>query len=91
MTNSTLLLRTHTSSVQIREMEKRTPPFKIVAPGRVYRKDDVDATHYPVFHQVEILAVDEIGKLTVPHLLGTVKYFLQKMFGDEIEVKYKYV
>jgi phenylalanyl-tRNA synthetase alpha chain len=55
----------------------------------VYRKDDVDATHYPVFHQCEILAVDEIGKLTLPHLLGTVKYFLQKMFGKDIEVKYR--
>jgi phenylalanyl-tRNA synthetase alpha chain len=85
----TLLLRTHTSAVQIREMEKRKPPFKIVCPGRVYRKDDVDATHYPVFHQCEILAVDEIGKLTLPHLLGTVKYFLQKMFGKDIEVKYR--
>ena len=88
-TNETLLLRTHTSAVQIRQMEKRTPPFKIVAPGRVYRKDDVDATHYPIFHQVEILAIDEIGKLTVPHLLGTVKYFLQKMFGPDIELKYR--
>ena len=87
--NDTLLLRTHTSAVQIRQMEKRVPPFKIVAPGRVYRKDDVDATHFPVFHQVEILAIDEIGKLTVPHLLGTVKYFLQKMFGPDIEVKYR--
>jgi len=89
LTNDTLLLRTHTSAVQIREMEKRKPPFKIVVPGRVYRKDDVDATHYPVFHQCEILAIDEIGKLTVPHLLGTVKYFLQKMFGSDIEVKYR--
>ena len=88
-TTDTLLLRTHTSAVQIREMEKRKPPFKIVCPGRVYRKDDVDATHYPVFHQVEILAVDEIGKLTLPHLLGTVKYFLQKMFGKDIDVKYR--
>ena len=87
--NDTLLLRTHTSAVQIRQMEKRTPPFKIVAPGRVYRKDDVDATHYPVFHQIEILAIDEIGKLTLPHLMGTVKYFLQKMFGEGIEVKYR--
>lgn len=85
----TLLLRTHTSAVQIREMEKRKPPFKIVVPGRVYRKDDVDATHYPVFHQCEILAIDEIGKLTLSHLLGTVKYFLQKMFGPEIDVKYR--
>mmetsp|Transcript_27829 Transcript_27829/g.28074 ORF Transcript_27829/g.28074 Transcript_27829/m.28074 type:complete len:460 (+) Transcript_27829:44-1423(+) len=89
VTNDTLLLRTHTSAVQIREMEKRKPPFKIVVPGRVYRKDDVDATHYPAFHQVEILAVDEIGKLTVPHLLGTVKHFLLKMFGPETEVKYR--
>ena len=83
------LLRTHTSAVQIREMQKRTPPFKIVVPGRVYRKDDVDATHYPTFHQCEILAVDELGKLTLPHLLGTVKHFLRKMFGPEIDVKYR--
>jgi phenylalanyl-tRNA synthetase alpha chain len=88
-TNDTILLRTHTSAVQIREMEKRTPPFKIVCPGRVYRKDDIDATHYPCFHQVEILAIDEIGKLTVSHLLGTVKYFLQKMFGSDVDVKYR--
>ena len=85
----TLLLRTHTSAVQIREMEKRKPPFKICVPGRVYRKDDIDATHYPVFHQVEILAVDEIGKLSISHLLGTIKYFLRKMFGPDIEVKYR--
>ena len=88
-TNETLLLRTHTSAVQIREMEKRKPPFKIVAPGRVFRKDDVDATHYPMFHQVEILAIDEIGKLTLPHLLGTVQYFLKTMFGEEIDLKFR--
>ena len=87
--DSQILLRTHTSAVQIRELEKRKPPFKIVCPGRVFRKDDVDATHYPTFHQVEILAVDEIGKLTVPHLLGTVKYFLRKMFGEEVDVKFR--
>ena len=87
--SETLLLRTHTSAVQIREMEKRKPPFKICVPGRVYRKDDIDATHYPVFHQVEILAVDEIGKLSISHLLGTIKYFLRKMFGPDIEVKYR--
>ena len=87
--DATVLLRTHTSAVQIREMEKRTPPFKIVSPGRVFRKDDVDATHYPVFHQVEILAVDEIGKITLEHLLGTVEYFLRKMFGPEVEIKYR--
>jgi phenylalanyl-tRNA synthetase alpha chain len=88
-TDEVLLLRTHTSAVQIREMEKRTPPFKIVCPGRVFRKDDVDATHYPCFHQVEILAIDEIGKLTVPHLLGTVKHFLRKMFGPDVDVKFR--
>ena len=88
-TNETLLLSTHTSAVQIREMEKRKPPFKIVAPGRVFRKDDVDATHYPMFHQVEILAVDEIGKLTLPHLLGTVQYFLKTMFGEDIDLKFR--
>lgn len=87
--DNSVLLRTHTSAVQIREMEKRKPPFKIVSPGRVYRKDDVDATHYPVFHQVEILAVDEIGKITLEHLLGTVEYFLRKMFGPEVEIKYR--
>ncbi|MFM2065026.1 MAG: hypothetical protein RLZZ507_4697, partial [Cyanobacteriota bacterium] len=74
------LLRTHTSSVQIRYMEKEEPPFKIVAPGRVYRRDDVDATHSAVFHQIELLAVDE--GLTFTDLKGTVKIFLQAMFGD---------
>jgi phenylalanyl-tRNA synthetase alpha chain len=74
------LLRTHTSSVQIRYMEKEEPPFRIVAPGRVYRRDDVDATHSAVFHQIELLAVDE--GLTFTDLKGTVKMFLQAMFGD---------
>lgn len=74
------LLRTHTSSVQIRYMEKEEPPVRIVAPGRVYRRDDVDATHSAVFHQIELLAVDE--GLTFTDLKGTVKVFLQSMFGD---------
>jgi phenylalanyl-tRNA synthetase alpha chain len=60
-----LLLRTHTSSVQIRQLEKRKPPLRIVAPGRVYRRDAIDATHSMVFHQVEILAIEEIGKLNL--------------------------
>ena len=55
-----LMMRTHTSAVQIREMEKRRPPFKIVSPGRVFRKDDVDATHYPVFHQVRLICLSGI-------------------------------
>lgn len=74
------LLRTHTSSVQIRYMENHEPPVRIVAPGRVYRRDTVDATHSAVFHQIELLSVDE--GLTFTDLKGTVKVFLEAMFGD---------
>jgi phenylalanyl-tRNA synthetase alpha chain len=74
------LLRTHTSSVQIRYMEKHEPPIRIVAPGRVYRRDTVDATHAAVFHQIELLAIDE--GLTFTDLKGTIKQFLVKIFGD---------
>jgi phenylalanyl-tRNA synthetase alpha chain len=74
------LLRTHTSPVQIRHLEKNPPPVRIVAPGRVYRRDAVDATHSPVFHQVEVLAIDE--GLDFSHLRGTVTTFLQQYFGD---------
>ena len=74
------LLRTHTSPVQIRHLEKTLPPVRIVAPGRVYRRDAVDATHSPVFHQVEVLAIDE--GLDFSHLRGTVTTFLQQFFGD---------
>ncbi len=74
------LLRTQTSSVQIRYMETEEPPVRIVAPGRVYRKDDVDATHSAVFHQIELLAIDE--GLTFTDLKGTIKVFLEAMFGD---------
>ncbi len=74
------LLRTHTSSVQIRYMENNAPPIRVVAPGRVYRRDTVDATHSAVFHQLELLAVDE--NLTFGDLKGTVKTFLKEIFGD---------
>jgi phenylalanyl-tRNA synthetase alpha chain len=74
------LLRTHTSNVQIRYMEDSEPPVRIAVPGRVYRRDTVDATHSAVFHQIEILAVDE--GLTFTDLKGTIKVFLQEMFGD---------
>ncbi len=74
------LLRTHTSTVQIRYMEENEPPVRIVAPGRCYRRDTVDATHSAVFHQVEILAVDE--GLTFTDLKGTIKVFLEEMFGE---------
>jgi len=75
-----LLLRTHTSPVQIRYLENNPPPVRIVAPGRVYRRDAVDATHSPVFHQVEVLAIDE--GLDFGHLRGTVMAFLKSFFGD---------
>ena len=75
-----LLLRTHTSPVQIRCLEQNPPPIRIVAPGRVYRRDAVDATHSPVFHQVEVLAIDE--GLDFSHLRGTVMAFLKAFFGD---------
>lgn len=84
-----LLLRTHTSSVQIRQLEKRKPPLRIVAPGRVYRRDAIDATHSMVFHQVEILAIEEIGNLNLGHLKGTVDHFLRNMFGPSIKVRYR--
>ena len=83
------LLRTHTSAVQIHQMEKRKPPFRIVAPGRVYRRDDLDATHSMIFHQVEILAVEERGNLHIGHLKGTVEHFLKNMFGPDIQVRFR--
>tara|TARA_A100001037_G_scaffold290859_1_gene304201 strand:- start:783 stop:1823 length:1041 start_codon:yes stop_codon:yes gene_type:complete len=75
-----LLLRTHTSPVQIRYLEEHAPPVRIVAPGRVYRRDSVDSTHSPVFHQVEVLAIDE--GLDFSHLRGTILAFLKAFFGD---------
>ena len=75
-----LLLRTHTSPVQIRFLEDNPPPVRIVSPGRVYRRDAVDATHSPVFHQIEVLAIDE--DLDFSHLRGTVMSFLKAFFGD---------
>jgi len=84
-----LMLRTHTSAVQIRQLGKRKPPLRIVAPGRVYRKDDIDATHSLMFHQVEILALEKRGVLNIGHLKGTVEYFLQQMFGPNIDVRFR--
>ncbi len=74
------LLRTHTSNVQIHYMEENDPPIRIAVPGKCYRRDTVDASHAAVFHQIEILAIDE--GLTFTDLKGTVKEFLQQMFGD---------
>ncbi|WP_299414339.1 phenylalanine--tRNA ligase subunit alpha [Acaryochloris sp. IP29b_bin.148] len=74
------LLRTHTSAVQIHYMEDHEPPIRIAAPGRCYRRDTEDATHAAVFHQIEILAVDK--GLTFTDLKGTIKVFIEQMFGD---------
>ena len=81
------LMRTHTSPVQIHYMEKNVPPIRIVAPGRVYRRDTVDSTHSAVFHQIEILAVDK--GLTLTNLKGTVKEFLRQFFGEELPIKFR--
>jgi phenylalanyl-tRNA synthetase alpha chain len=81
------LLRTHTSSVQIRYMENHQPPIRIIAPGRVYRRDTVDATHSAVFNQVELLAIDKGLKFT--DLKGTIKEFLTRMFGNDLPVQFR--
>ncbi len=78
---SGLVLRTHTSPVQIRSMLDREPPIYVVCPGRVYRSDELDATHTPVFHQVEGLAIDR--HLSMAHLKGTLDHFARAMFGPE--------
>lgn len=83
------MLRTHTSAVQIRQLEKRKPPLRIVAPGRVYRRDDIDATHSLMFHQVEILALEKRGELNIGHLKGTVSHFLKNMLGPDIKIRYR--
>jgi phenylalanyl-tRNA synthetase alpha chain len=81
------LLRTHTSSVQIRYMENHQPPVRIVAPGRCYRRDTVDATHSATFHQIEILAVDKGLRFT--DLKGTIKEFIRQMFGEELPMLFR--
>ncbi|MFC1595670.1 phenylalanine--tRNA ligase subunit alpha [Candidatus Margulisiibacteriota bacterium] len=81
------LLRTHTSPVQIRVMEKQKPPLKVLMPGRVYRNDETDASHSPVFHQVEGLVVDE--GITFADLKGTLEYFIHCFFGKEKKVRFR--
>ena len=81
------LLRTHTSPVQIRVLEKQRPPVRIIAPGRVFRKDTPDATHSPVFHQVEGLWVDEGVAMT--DLKGVLLAFARKLFGPEAKVRFR--
>jgi phenylalanyl-tRNA synthetase alpha chain len=81
-----VLLRTHTSPVQIRVMESQPPPIYTVMPGRVFRRDTLDARHSPVFHQIEGLAVDE--GITLGDLLGTVEAFIHALFGPDIQARF---
>jgi phenylalanyl-tRNA synthetase alpha chain len=81
------LLRTHTSSVQIRVMEKQPPPIRIIAPGRVYRRDNADATHNPTFQQIEGLYVDK--GVTVGDLKGTVEFVFKELLGSEVKVRFR--
>src|SRR6185312_6936177 len=79
------LLRTHTSSVQIRVMEKQPPPIRIIVPGRVYRRDNADATHNPTFHQIEGLYVDK--GVTVGDLKGTVEFVFRELMGSDVKIR----
>lgn len=83
----TLLLRTHTSPVQIRVMEKRKPPIQIIVPGKVFRRETQDATHLPMFCQVEGLVIDE--GVTFGHLKGTLEYFLKLLFQERIKIRFR--
>jgi len=81
------LLRTHTSSVQIRTMEKEVPPVRIIAPGSAFRRDEIDATHLSAFHQLEGLYVDR--GVTLADLKGTLEYFFREIFGSKTEVRFR--
>ena len=85
--SSPQLLRTHTSSVQIRVMQKQAPPVRIIVPGRVYRRDNADATHNPTFHQVEGLYVDR--NVTVGDLKGTVEFVFKELMGEETRIRFR--
>jgi phenylalanyl-tRNA synthetase alpha chain len=84
---SSRLLRTHTSSVQIRVMEKQPPPIRIIVPGRVYRRDNADATHNPTFQQVEGLYVDK--GVTAADLKGTVEFVFRELMGEDVKIRFR--
>ena len=83
--DDSVLLRTQTSPMQIRVMEQMKPPIRIIAPGRVYRKDEVDATHSPMFHQIEGLVVDE--GITMGDLKGTLEMLVKKLYGEDSVIR----
>ena len=82
-----MVLRTHTSPVQARTMLTTEPPIYVVCPGRVYRTDEADATHMPVFHQVEGLAIDK--GLSMAHLKGTLDHFARAIYGPELTTRFR--
>lgn len=83
--NENVVLRTQTSSVQIRTMEKTKPPIRIISPGRVYRSDAVDATHSPLFHQIEGLVVDK--GITMGDLKGTLETIMKRLYGEDAKIR----
>ena len=83
--SDSVLLRTQTSSVQIRTMEKMKPPIRIISPGRVYRSDAVDATHSPLFHQIEGLVIDK--GVTMGDLKGTLELLMKRLYGDNAKIR----
>ena len=82
-----IVLRTHTSPMQARAMLTRKPPIRIICPGRVYRADEVDATHSPVFHQMEGLVIDE--KVSMANLRATLDAFAKKLYGEDIATRFR--
>src|ERR1700688_3529627 len=84
---SPLLLRTHTSPVQIRTMEKHKPPVRVIVPGKVYRRDNPDATHSFAFHQIEGLAVDQ--DITICDFTGTIEYFVKQFLGAGVKTRFR--
>ena len=85
--NDEVLLRTQTSSMQIRYMETHEPPFCMLAPGRVFRKDEADATHSPMFHQIEGLVIDK--GITMGDLKGTLEVFAKELYGEETSARFR--
>lgn len=85
--NDNIVLRTQTSPMQVRVMEKQQPPIRMIAPGRVFRSDAVDATHSPVFHQIEGLVVDK--GITMGDLKGTLEVFVKKLYGESVTVRFR--
>ena len=85
--NDNIVLRTQTSPIQIRTMENQEPPIKMISPGKVYRSDAVDATHSPIFYQMEGLVIDK--GVTFADLKGTLELFAKKMFGDKVVTKFR--